>query len=127
MANLYKNYNYNPKNKRESDCVIRSICAVTGYEWETIFDDLCAIGRKNCAMPNSKSTYEKYLKEQGFKWTYLKIVKGQKRMSVKQFASKNKNGKYILSVANHMVAVVNGKYIDTWDSGECKLYGYWSK
>ena len=78
-------------------------------------------------MPNSKSTYEKYLKEQGFKWTYLKIVKGQKRMSVKQFASKNKSGKYILSVANHMVAVVNGKYIDTWDSGDCKLYGYWSK
>lgn len=127
MSSLYHNYNYNPKNKYESDCVIRSICAVTGDDWTTVFDELCAIGRKNYTMPNSKPTYEEYLKKHGFKWTYLKIVKGQKRISVKQFASKNKKGKYILNVANHMVAVVNGTYIDTWDSGDYRLYGYWSK
>ena len=36
-------------------------------------------------------------------------------------------GTYFLSVANHVVASVDGNFYDTWDSGDCCLYGYWEK
>ena len=36
-------------------------------------------------------------------------------------------GRYIVTVAHHVVAVVDGKYYDTWDSGEKSLYGYYEK
>ncbi|EDM88186.1 hypothetical protein RUMOBE_01092 [Blautia obeum ATCC 29174] len=32
-----------------------------------------------------------------------------------------------MNVANHCIAVVDGYYYDTWESGSCCLYGYWEK
>lgn len=50
------------------------------------------------------------------------IKKGNKRPTVAGFATehkkKKKKGAYILKVANHVVAVVDGIYYDTWDSGD---------
>lgn len=34
---------------------------------------------------------------------------------------------FFLNVANHCIAVVDGYYYDTWESGSCCLYGYWEK
>lgn len=34
---------------------------------------------------------------------------------------------YLLKVANHVVAVVDGRYYDTWDSGYKSLYGHYEK
>ena len=67
-------------------------------------------------------------------WVYTDIdkrgkanKKGSKRPTVDSFAKDHPNGSYILSVANHVVAVVDGKYYDTWDSGYKSLYGYYEK
>jgi hypothetical protein len=38
--------------------------------------------------------------------------------TIADFANEHKTGKYILATGSHVVAVVDGDYYDTWDSGE---------
>ena len=61
----------------------------------------------------------------GFKYTGVSNKKGTKRPTVDSFAKEHKKGTYIASVAHHVVAIVDGKYYDTWDSGYKSLYGYY--
>ena len=78
-------------------------------------------------MPNGRECCGAYLKDKGFQYHGISNKKGSTRPTVDSFAKEHKNGKYFLNVANHCVAVVNGIYYDTWDSGSRHLYGYWEK
>lgn len=78
-------------------------------------------------MPNGKQCYESYLKENGFTYHGISNKKGSKRPTVDRFAKDHKSGIFFLNVANHCIAVVDGFYYDTWESGSCCLYGYWEK
>ena len=39
-------------------------------------------------------------------------------MTAKEFALTHPNGTYILRLAHHLSAIVDGKIRDTWDCGE---------
>ena len=67
------------------------------------------------------------MKELGFEYHGISNKRGTKRPTVDSFAKNHPKGTYILNVANHEVAVVDGKYYDTWDSGYKSLYGYYEK
>ena len=125
MSN-YKYYQPNKKDLKDKygDCVIRALTKVTGKEWLEVFEDLLPYAREKQCMPNSKFCYEAYLKDKGFTYYGISNKKGSKRPTVSSFAKDHKTGKYYLNVANHCVAVVDGVYYDTWDSGDCCLYGY---
>lgn len=132
MTTKNKQYKYYQPNKKDikdkhNDCVIRAICKATGKEWLEVFDELIVCAREVQDMPNSKSAYDAYFKEQGYKWTGFRAEKGKKRLTPKNFCKKYKEGTYILSLANHLVTAVDGIYYDTWDCGESCVYGYWSK
>ena len=127
-----RNYKYYQPNKMDikdeyGDCVIRALTRVTDKEWHTIFDELVPIAREMQCMPNGKPCYEKYLIESGFKYQGISNKKGTKRPTVDRFAKDHPSGRYVVRVANHLVAVVDGIYYDTWDSGHKSLYGYWFK
>ena len=127
-----RNYKYYQPNKKDlkdeyGDCVIRSFTKVTGKEWETVFDELVPIARELQCMPNSKASYTRYLTTNGFTYHGISNAKGTKRPTVDRFAKDHPKGKYVLVVANHLVAVVDGIYYDTWDSGYKSLYGYWEE
>ena len=51
--------------------------------------------------------------------------KGERSMTVQKFCEKHRKGKYILTVANHDVAVVDGKYYDLYESHGRKVYKYY--
>ena len=63
----------------------------------------------------------------GFEYVGISNKKGTTRPTVESFTKEHKEGTYILRVANHIVASVDGMYYDTWDSGHKSLYGYWIK
>lgn len=123
----YKYYQPNNKDLKDDygDCVIRALTKVTGKIWLEVFDELIPYARKMQCMPNGKPCYQEYLKEHGFEYTGISNKKGTKRPTVDRFAKDHKNGTYLLRVAHHVVAVVDGIYYDTWDSGMCCMYGYW--
>lgn len=125
----YKYYQPNKKDLKDKydDCVVRALTKVLDKDWLEIFDDLVKYAREIQCMPNSKQCYEQYLKDNGFVYVGISNKKGSKRPTVAQFSKEHKKGKYLVNVANHVVAIIDGKYYDTWDSGKCCLYGYLAK
>lgn len=126
------NFKYYQPNKLDikdkyGDCVVRALTKVTGKEWLEIFEELLPYARKLQCMPSGKPCYERYLAEHNFVYHGISNKKGTKRPTVAGFAKTHKEGIYFLNVANHCVAVAGGNYYDTWDSGDCCLYGYWEK
>ena len=63
----------------------------------------------------------------GFKYTGISNRKGVKRPTVEEFAKSHPVGRFICNVASHEVAVVDGKFYDTWDCGTKSLYGYYEQ
>ena len=127
-----KRYKYYQPNKLDlkdqyGDCVIRALSKVLDKDWLATFDDIIPYARELQGMPNSKHVYTAYLQANGFEYHGISNKKGTKRPTVDSFAKDHKTGTYFVRVANHVVAVVDGVYYDTWDSGDCSMYGYWEK
>lgn len=129
---MNKRFEYYQPNKKDikdkyGDCVVRALTKVMDKDWVTVYDELSPIAREIQTMPSCKPAYEEYLRRCGFVYKGISNKKGSKRPTVDSFARDNKVGVYYLNVANHCVAVVDGKYFDTWDSGRKSVYGYWIK
>lgn len=122
-------YQPNDKNPKGdySDCVIRAFTKVTGKSWLEIFDELIPIARKLQCMPNDKACFEAYLSNKGFVYHGISNKKGTKRPTIESFTKEHPEGVYVLRVAQHAVASVNGHYYDSFDSGDYSMYGYWTK
>lgn len=127
-------YTYYQPNKLDlkdkySDCTIRALTKALNLTWLEAFDLTIPYCREY-QIPNifftSIEVERKVMKELGFDYTGISNKKGTKRPTVEKFAAEHTKGTYILNVANHEVACVDGKYYDTWDSGRCCLYGYYT-
>ena len=131
-SKLYQYFQPNKKDLKDKygDCTIRALSKALGKSWIDTFD-LCIPLMREYQVPNPFfapiNIRRELMEKLGFDYTGISNKKGSTRPTVKQFASKHKEGTYILNVANHEVACVDGKYFDTWDSGDCKLYGYFTK
>ena len=125
----YEYYQPNEKDLKDNqgDCVIRALTKALGRTWREVFTDLIPYAIEAQAMPNNEKCYEEYLKANGYKWIGIKATKGSKRPTVDSFTKEHETGTYILQVAHHLVASVEGKYYDTWNSGSKSLYGYWTR
>lgn len=123
---MYEYYNPNPFNKIIGDCVIRAICKVTDEKWNKVYLDICNKGYFMKDMPSSNSVWGACLKDKG----YIRHVIPNycpDCYSVKDFCKDNPKGKFILCLDGHVVAVINGTYFDTWDSGDEVPHCYWTE
>ena len=125
----YKYYQPNKKDLKDNygDCAVRCICKAENLEWLDAYDMMYRISREVQSPLNCKEGFEHIVKTLGYEYGKVSNKKGTKRPTVKEFAKTHPNGTYICVVANHYVAVKDGQYHDTWDSGHKSLYGYWSK
>ena len=123
---MYIEYNSNPENKLVGDCVIRAISKVTNQDWERTYMEVCVQGFMMHDMPSSNSVWGGYLFTKGFR-RYIIPDTYPKRYTVKQFCIDNPEGIYLLATDQHVIAVENGNYYDTWDSGNDFPLYYWRK
>lgn len=125
---------YQPNDKdlkdKVGDCQVRALSKALNMTWLEVFDLTIPICRElqtytifACDLQKTKSAMEKL----GFTYTGVSNKRGATRPTVDSFAKEHPTGTYILKVANHVVACVDGKYYDTWDSGDCSMYGYYTK
>lgn len=123
-------YNPNPNNNtKANDCTIRAYCAAENLEWDAAYDIACRYGKELAFMPNDSSAV-KHIVEEEFGYVRHKLSKedrGEKGMTVNDFAIKYNKGTYLVEVARHLVAVIDGEYYDSWDSGKKKIKGYYVK
>ena len=125
----WKYYQPNKMDLKDNygDCAVRTICKAEDMEWLEAYDLMYKLSREVQSPLNCKQGFEHILKNLGYTYTGISNKKGSKRPTVNEFALAYKEGTYVCVVASHYVAVQEGYFYDTWDSGNKSLYGYWLK
>lgn len=120
MAYIYKNPN--PAKNLVGDCVIRGIAILTEKPWEYVYMEIAIQGYDMYDMPSSNEVWGAYLKSEGF---MKRIIPNNcpDCYTIKDFAKDHSHGKYLVATGSHVVAIIDGDYYDTWDSGnEIPIY-----
>lgn len=114
---MYIESNKNPLNKRVGDCVIRAISTTENTDWDDTFLDLMLKSFEMKDIPSSNYVWSAFLKDLGYS-RYVIPNTCPNCYTIRDFANENPVGTFILATGTHVVAVVDGNYIDTWDSGD---------
>lgn len=123
---MYRKYNANPVARRGDDCTVRAISTVLMKSWEDVYVDLCLYGLRNYDMPSANHVWGAYLTDKGYKRHIIPNTCPH-CYTVEHFTKDHPKGSYILALNGHVVAVKDGNFYDSWDSGdEIPLY-YWEK
>lgn len=119
-------FNPNPAGKFVGDCTIRGICKLLNKSWDEVYAGTTFQGFVHKDMPSGNSIWGTYLKRQGYVRKWLPDTCPD-CYTVEDFCYDNPKGRFLLALDQHVVAVVDGDYYDTWDSGkEIPIY-YWTK
>lgn len=114
---MWMRTNPNPKHKEVPDCVVRALCIALNRRWIDVYDDLCMLGRQECNMPSADAVWGKYLYQMGFE-PFLLPESCPQCVTIRLFSKMYPRGAYIIGTGSHAVAVINGDYYDSWDSGD---------
>lgn len=123
---MWKQYNPNPKGKQVGDCTVRAIAKVTGKNWDETYIGISLQGFIEKDMPSANAVTTNFLKQNGFK---RRTIPGScpDCYTVKDFCADHPTGTYLLGIGSHVVAVEDGDYWDSWDSGEENPVYYFEK
>lgn len=123
---MFKYYNPNPFQQRTGDCVIRALSKILMLSWEHVYLDLVIMGFLMGAMPSENEVWGAYLKQHGYR-RYIIPDTCPACYTITDFTYDHPYGDYIVGTGTHVVAVIDGNYYDSWDSGlEVPLF-YWRK
>lgn len=123
---MYVNCNTNPVGARVGDCTVRAISKILDQDWKTTYIDLCLYGLANNDMPSANNVWGDYLMSKGFTRHVIDTLPSEP-YTVEDFTKDNPKGDYILALSGHVVAVRDGNYYDSWDSGKCTPIFYWRR
>ena len=113
---MWMRSNPNPEHKEVPDCVVRAIAIALHRRWLDVYDDLCRLGRTEYNMPSADAVWGKYLYQLGFE-PFLLPDACPECVTIQMFCHMYPRGVYIIGTGSHAVAVVDGDYYDSWDSG----------
>lgn len=123
---MFVPYNANPKGRIVGDCAIRAVSRATEQPWEDAYSGLALQGFLMADLPNANNVFGAYLRDRGFKKHMIPDTCPD-CYTVKDFCADHPKGMYVVVLNNHVIAVNDGDYFDSWDSGnETPLY-YFSK
>lgn len=122
---MFRYFNPNPRNRNGvGDCTVRAVSKALNISWNSAYIDLVVQGYLLADMPSSNVVMNSYLHSQGFS----RHVIGDSCpdcYTISEFADDHPQGTYILGTGSHVVAVVDGFYYDSWNSGdEVPIYYY---
>lgn len=115
------------------DCVVRAIAIAAELPYSQVYETISemnkAVGHKKSARNGTgRNVYEKYLKSLG--WTWVPTMKIGQGCKVHLRKSELPNGRLVVRVSGHLVAVINGEIHDSNDcsrDGSRCVYGYFIK
>ena len=123
---MYVNFNANPEGNRVGDCTVRAISKVLGESWEITYIGLAIAGFMLSDMPSANHVWGSYLRRRGF-CRHTVEDGGKDGYTVRDFCKDNPEGTFVLALNSHVVAVIDGDYYDTWDSGNEIPNYFWKK
>jgi hypothetical protein len=125
MAN-YIYYNPNPLDRRTGDCVIRALTKLLDADWDTVFVELFTTAFAMKDMMDHNIVWNDFLESCGYQRKGIPDT-CPLCYSIADFCDDHPSGKYVVATDSHVVAVVDGNYYDTWDSGDKVPIYYWTK
>lgn len=122
----YVYYNPNPDGKSVGDCVVRALSAIFNDSWDNVYADITMQGRFLHDMPSANNVWGTYLKVNGFVHHEIPDT-CPSCYTVHRFAYDHPYGVYLVATGSHVVAVIDGDYYDTSDSGNEVPTSYWKR
>lgn len=121
---MWIKYNANPVANNAEDCAIRAVSLALNVSWDDAFDMVCQMAKNMGVMPHNNAAWGAVLRQHGFT---RKIIPNTcpNCYTIDDFCMDNPEGVFVLGTGTHAVAVIDGNYFDTWNSGnEIPVY-YW--
>lgn len=123
---MWIKYNANPVANRVEDCAIRAVAVALDVSWKYAFDLIAKNAKEMGNVMHSNAVFGSVLRQHGFK-RFIVPNSCPDCYTLIDFCMDNPEGVYVVGLDSHVVAVVDGNYIDTWDSGnEIPIY-YWKE
>lgn len=124
-------FNANPHNRIGGDCCVRAISVAMKLPWETVVREMTEIGIKKGYVLNDPKCIELYLQEK--KWIKNKQPKkwDNTKYTGKEFCEylkkTNQTENIIANIGgHHIVAIVNCKIHDIWNSTDRCIGNFWT-
>lgn len=119
--------------RQTNDCGVLALAITTETPYDAVYDDLKAEGCRSC---NTGTFFSRFVgqlawddrdyKGRLFDWRSFPAVKGQPRMRCALFCKLHPQGRYILKMARHLVACVDGVIMGDFAPDETRcIYGAW--
>ena len=122
----YVYFNPNPDGKHVGDCVVRALTILLNDSWDNVYADLTMQGHFMHDMPSSDAVWGEYLQANGFTKHVLPNT-CPNCYTINQFLRDFPYGEYLVATGSHVVAVVDGNFYDTANSGNEMIIYYWRK
>lgn len=135
-------YNANPKNKFTTDCVIRALSTALEIPYNQVVMELAELQCKTGYDACEKKAYDMYLKSKGWVKRSQPIKVDDTKFTGEEFCnymyneaytywstkSRNQHKRMIANIGgHHVVAIINFKVYDTWNSTDGCIGNYWVK
>lgn len=106
--------------------MVRAIAIAEELSWEKAYDEIVAQGRREYEMPSANLVLDSYLYTRGYRKKLLP-PSCPHCYTVRDFCKEHYHGTFIIGTGSHVLAVINGDYYDTWNSGDEIPTYYWIK
>lgn len=129
-TDTFRYYNANPHNRKGGDCTIRAICTALEQTWEQTVREMTEVGIEKGFVVNDPTTIKAYLKQKGWVICNQPRKGDGTKFTGKEFCRRitGEGSTYIANIGgHHIVAIVDSKVNDIWDSTEGCIGNYWIK
>ena len=119
-------YNPNPIGLNGIDCTVRALTKALDISWEKAYTMLAVNGFILSDVPSANHVFNATMRQNGFK-RYIIPDSCPICFTTADFAEEHPKGTYVLAFGDHVCAVVDGDWFDSWDSGNRVPMFYWEK
>lgn len=113
---MWIDYNVNPISARVEDCAIRAVSVALDIPWDDAFDLIAYNAKAMGTVMHSDAAWGSVLRQHGFERAIIPNTCPD-CYTIRDFCKDHPKGRYVVGTGTHAVAVVNGNYVDTFDSG----------
>ena len=121
---MFKEFNAHPKGIKTGDCVVRAIATATNKDYLECRRELNQ-KKHELGFSGYKDTLFLYKYLESNPRLIFKAVKGEPRIKGSDFTELHPKGTYILKMAGHITACIDGVILDTWDCSYRSVYTAW--